>query len=108
VTSGTEGKRDLNTLRAAKIAKIGKREVKLNGDLKKGSVIVYDQCSEAVTSRLKTIDNWNTIKNDQTLYDLIKAIQMIYVGHADKNQDMYSVVQDNGTSTGNYVRDFKS
>ena len=75
------------------MAAIGKRVVKLQGDVKKGFAIVYDQCSEAVKSRLETTENWETIEDDQSLHLLIKAIQKICVGHDDTNQDMYNVVQ---------------
>ena len=100
------------------MAAIGKRTVKLNGNLKKGFAIIYDECSKAVKFRLKTADNWDTIKDDQSLHLLIKAIQKICVDHNDTNQDMYNVVQackhmflfqqDNDTPTEDYIRDFKS
>jgi len=71
-----------------------------------------------VKSRIKTGDDWDRIDCNQSVQGLIKAIQKIYVGHDDTNQDMCNVVQvcknmflfrqDDGTSTEDYVRDFKS
>ena len=66
--------RDENILRDAMMAAIGKRVVKLAGDTKKGFAIVYDQCSEAVKSRLETTDNWEEIEDKQSLHLLTKAI----------------------------------
>ena len=122
VPNGTDeekaAERDENILRDAMMAAIGKRIVKLQGDIKKGFAIVYDQCSEAVKSQLKTTENWETIEDDQSLHLLIKVIQKICMGHDDTNQDMYNVVQacknmflfqqNDETSTEDYVRDFKS
>jgi len=54
VPNGTDeekaAERNGNLLRDAKMAAIGKRIVKLDGDLKKGFAIVYNQCSEAIKS----------------------------------------------------------
>jgi len=97
---------------------ISKREAKLDEALKRGFAVVYDQCSEAVKSRLETTEKWTTIECDQSLHELINAIQKICVGHYDTNQDMYNVVQacknmflfkqDDGVSAEDYIRDFKS
>ena len=85
IVTDANGERDLNLLRDAKMAAIGKQMVKLDGGMKKGFAIVYDQCSKTVKSLLKTVDNWTTIECNQYVYDLIKAIQKICVGHNDTN-----------------------
>ena len=105
-------------MREAQIAAIGKRTIKLDGDLNKGFGIIYNQCSEAVKSRLEASANWDQIDCNQSLHDLTNAIQKICVGHEDTNQDMYNVVQacknmflfrqEDGTSTKDYLRNFKS
>ena len=68
VTNDTDkekaAERDENILRDAMMAAIGKHVVKLQGDIKKGFAIVYDQCSKAVKSRLETTENWETIEDD--------------------------------------------
>ena len=46
----TAAEHNKNLLQDAKMAAIGKRIVKLEDNLMKGSAIVYDQCSEAVKS----------------------------------------------------------
>ena len=48
---------DQTIMRQAKMAYIGKRAAKLEGDLKKRFAIVYDQCSEAVKSRLGSTED---------------------------------------------------
>ena len=75
------------------MAHIRKRIAKLNNDIKKGFAILYDQCSKAVKIRLETVDEWDRIDCDQSVHDLVKAIQKICVSHDDTNQDMYNVVQ---------------
>ena len=110
--------RDQNILRDAKMAQLGKRIMKLDSNMKKGFATMYDQCSEAVKLYLETVDNWDRIDCDQSVQDLMKAIQKICVGHGETNQDMYNIVQgcknmflfrqDDGMSTEDYVRDFKS
>jgi len=97
---------------------IGKRIAKLDNNMKKGFAILYDQCSDAVKTRLETVDGWDRIDCDQSVYDLVKAIQKICVGHDDTNQDMYNVVQacknmflfrqSDEALTKDYLRDFKS
>ena len=66
--------RDDNILRDAKMAQIGKRIGKLDNNMKKGCAILYDQCSEAVKTRLETVDGWSRIDCDQSVHDLVKAI----------------------------------
>jgi hypothetical protein len=110
--------RDENILRDAMMTAIGKRTIKLQGDIKKGLTIVYDQCSEAVISRIETSKNLEQIEDNQSLHLLIRAIQKICVGHDDTNQDMHNVVQacknmflfrqNDDASTEDYVKDFKS
>ena len=107
---------DAKLKRDVKVQAISKREVKLEEALKRGFAVVYDQCSEAVKSRLETTDDWTNIECDQSLHELINAMQKICVGHDDTNQDMYNVVQacknmflfkqDDGTSkaTGTLAR----
>ena len=86
--------------------------------MKKGFATLYDRCSEAVKTRLKTVDGCDRIDCDQSVHDLVKVIQKICVGHDDTNQDMYNVVQacknmflsrqSDETLTEDYLRDFKS
>ena len=57
IATDANGERDLNLLRDAKMAAIGKQMVKLDGGMKKGFAIVYDQCSKTVKSLLKTVNN---------------------------------------------------
>ena len=70
------------------MAYIGKLAAKLEEDLKKRFPIVYDQCSEAVKSRLESTEDWDRIEDDQSLHELINAIQKICVGHANTEEEM--------------------
>ena len=109
---------DANVFRNAQIVAMGKRSFNLEEALNKGFAIVYDQCSEGVKSKLEASANWGQIEADQSLHDLINAIEKICVGHDDTNQDMYNAVQackniflfrqEDGPSTEDYLRDYKS
>ena len=70
-----------------------KRRTTLNQDLKKVFATVYDQCSQEVRDKLESSDGWDTVKNDQSLHQLILKIERICVGFDDHKQEIYDLVQ---------------
>ncbi len=48
---------DLKIIRDKEVKTIAKRRLKLQDSLKKGYVTVYDQCSQEVRDKLKTMDD---------------------------------------------------
>ena len=55
--------------------------------------MVYAQCSQGVRDKLKASKDWETVKQEQLLHDLISQVERICVGFDDHKQDVFNLVQ---------------
>ena len=72
---------------------MAKRRITLNQELNKGFATVYDQCSQELREKLESSDGWETVKNDQSLNQMILKIERVCVGFDNHKQEVYSLVQ---------------
>jgi hypothetical protein len=86
-------KDDLEAIRAEDVKAVAKRRQKLKESLLKGYATVYAQCSEGVRDKLKASKNWSTIKQEQSLHDLVTQVEKICVGFNNHKQDVFNLVQ---------------
>jgi hypothetical protein len=86
-------KTDLEAIRAEDVKTVAKRQQKLRELLMKGYATVYGQYSQEVRDKLKTLKDWETIQQEQSLHDLISQVEKICVGFDDHKQDVYNLVQ---------------
>ena len=84
---------DLIIIREEVVRAVAKRRIILNQNLKKGFATVYDQYSQEVREKLESSDGWDTVKNNQSLHQLILKIERICVGFDDHKQELYNLVQ---------------
>ncbi len=86
-------KDDLNIIRNEEIKSVVKRQQKLGELLKKGFVMVYEQCSREVKEKLENTKNWEGIQREQCLHSLTQKIKCICVGFDNHKQDVFNLVQ---------------
>jgi hypothetical protein len=86
-------KADLEIIQGENIKAVGKRRQKLEESLKKGYAVVYNQCSQEVHNKLKSVDNWDRIQQEQSLHELFTKIKKICVGFEDHKQAEFNLVQ---------------
>jgi hypothetical protein len=84
---------DKKIIQAEEVKTIAKRRLKLKDSLKKGYAMVYDQCSQEVQDNLKSTDNWERMRKEQSLHKLIQKIQQVCVGFDDHKQEVFNLVQ---------------
>ena len=109
---------DAVRIRNVQVDAAGKRMVKLDASLKRGFAVVYDQCAPGVRDKLEASNDWEAIQGEQSLHQLIKAIERICVGFDDHKQTVYNIVQstkklylhvqDEKSTVPDYARDFKA
>ncbi len=100
------------------IRAIIKHKAKLDGALKKGYTMIWDQCSQEVRVKLETSNKWDRIQREQSLHNLIAKIERICVGFNDHEQEVFNLMQALKTlflhtrgereSVEEYSRNFKS
>jgi hypothetical protein len=86
-------KDNLNIIRNDEIKSVRKRQQKLGELLKKGFVMVYEQCSRGVKEKLENTENWEGIQREQCLHSLIQKIERICVSFDNHKQDVFNLVQ---------------
>ncbi len=54
---------------------------------------MYDQCSQEVRDKLKSMDNWERTQKEQSLHELIQKIEWVCMGFDDHKQEVFNLVQ---------------
>ncbi len=118
VDTSTPYTEDKKIIQEEAIRAIRKCKAKLDGTLKKGYAMIWDQCSQEVCDKLEASNNWDRIQREQCLQNLIAKIERICVGFDDHKQEIFNLVQALKTlflhtqgereSVEEYSRNFKS
>lgn len=65
---------------------------KRNENMEKAYVLVYGQCSEAIKSKLKSLDGFNSMAERHDLLTLLKSIESIMSSYQTQQQQTHALV----------------